>query len=144
MQSETLVNTMQYSLPDVETQTTVDTLRDMEGKASVNTLAEKGRRCLRKQSWQDTDRCDGHIFSSLRWLAKQWETCKLTMIETFPATLSELVSKILAITITCLKAEKPFKTDGDINAGLQAYTDVDTMNEFEAVALMHPKAYFFS
>ena len=71
-------------------------------------------------------------------MAKQWETCKLTVIETFPDTLSEVVSKIIAITITCLKA------DGDINAGLQAYTDVDTINEFEAVALIHPKAYFFS
>ena len=41
MQAETLVNTMQYSLPEVQAQTTVDTLRDMDGKASVNTLAER-------------------------------------------------------------------------------------------------------
>ena len=41
MHSETLVNTMQYSLPEVEAQTTVDTLRDMDGKASVNTLADR-------------------------------------------------------------------------------------------------------
>ena len=41
MQAETLVNTMQYSLPEVEVLTTVDTLRDMDGKASVNTLAER-------------------------------------------------------------------------------------------------------
>ena len=41
MQAETLANTMQYSLPEVEVQTTVDTLRDMDGKASVNTLAER-------------------------------------------------------------------------------------------------------
>ena len=40
MQAETLVNTMQYSLPEVQAQTTVDTLRDIDGKASVNTLAE--------------------------------------------------------------------------------------------------------
>ena len=32
---------MQYSLPEVEAQTTVDTLRDMDGKASVNTQAER-------------------------------------------------------------------------------------------------------
>ena len=38
VQVETLVNTMQYSLPEVEAQTTVDTLCDMDGKASVNTL----------------------------------------------------------------------------------------------------------
>ena len=41
MQAETLVNTMQYSLPEVEVLKTVDTLRDMDGKASVNTLAER-------------------------------------------------------------------------------------------------------
>ena len=41
MEAETLVNTMQYSLPEVEAQTTVDTLRDMDGKASVNTLADR-------------------------------------------------------------------------------------------------------
>ena len=37
MQAETLVKTMQYSLPEVEAQTTVDHLGDMDGKASVNT-----------------------------------------------------------------------------------------------------------
>ena len=41
MQTETLVNTMQYSLPELEAQTTVDTLRDMDGKASVNTLVHR-------------------------------------------------------------------------------------------------------
>ena len=34
MQTETLVNTMQYSLPEV-------TLRDMDGNASVNTLVHR-------------------------------------------------------------------------------------------------------
>ena len=32
---------MQYSLPEVEAQTTVDTLRDLDGKASVNTLVHR-------------------------------------------------------------------------------------------------------
>ena len=41
VEAETLVNTMQYSLPEVEAQTTVDTVCDMDGKASVNTLAER-------------------------------------------------------------------------------------------------------
>ena len=41
MQAETPFNTMQYSLPEVEVQITVDTLRDMDGKASVNTVTEK-------------------------------------------------------------------------------------------------------
>ena len=43
-----------------------------------------------------------------------------------------------------MKAEAPVKTHGDIDEGLEAYTDVDTINEFEAVALMHTKAYTFS
>ena len=34
---------MQYSLPEVEAQTTVDTLRYMHGKASVNTQADRVR-----------------------------------------------------------------------------------------------------
>ena len=42
VEAETLVNTIQYSLPEVEAQTTVDALRDMDAKASVNTLADRG------------------------------------------------------------------------------------------------------
>ena len=43
VKAETLVNMMQYSLPEVEAQTTVDTLRYMHGKASVNTQADRVR-----------------------------------------------------------------------------------------------------
>ena len=41
VQAETLVNMMQYSLPEVEAQTTDDTLCYMDGKASVNTQADR-------------------------------------------------------------------------------------------------------
>ena len=41
MQAETLVNKMQYGLPEVEAETTVNTLCGMDGKASVNTLADR-------------------------------------------------------------------------------------------------------
>ena len=41
MQADTLVNTMQYILQEVEAQTTVYTLRNIDGKASVNTLADR-------------------------------------------------------------------------------------------------------
>ena len=41
MQAETLVNTMHYSLRKVETETPVDTLRDMDPKASAKTLAKR-------------------------------------------------------------------------------------------------------
>ena len=64
----------------------------------------------------------------------------MTRDDTFPDTLSELVANTIAITITCVKTDAPVKTDGDIDAALQAYTDVDTINEFEPVPLLHPKA----
>ena len=80
----------------------------------------------------------------LRWLAKHCDTCRLTLVDTFPDTLSEVVAKTIAITITSLKAEAQVKTDGDIDAGFQAYTDVDTINEFAPLALVHRKAYTFS
>ena len=41
VQAEALVNTIKYCLPEVDAQTTVDTLLDMDGKASVNTQADK-------------------------------------------------------------------------------------------------------
>ena len=41
VQAETLVNTMQYSLPEVQAQTTVENLRNIDGKSSVNTLADR-------------------------------------------------------------------------------------------------------
>ena len=62
----------------------------------------------------------------------------------FPDTLSELVANTIAITITCVKTKAPVKTDDDIDAGFQAYTDVDTINEFQPVALVLAKAYTFS
>ena len=70
--------------------------------------------------------------------------CRLTLVDTFPNTLSEVVAKTIAITITCVKAEAPVKTEGDIDAGLEAYTDVDTINEFEALALVYPQSHTFS
>ena len=62
--------------------------------------------------------------------------CRLTLVDAFPDTLSEVVAKTIAITITCVKAEQPVKTAGD--------TDVATINEFEAVAQGHPKSHTFS
>ena len=66
--------------------------------------------------------------------------CMLTLVDTFPDTLLEVVPKTFPKTITCVKAKVPVKTDGDIDAGLEAYTDVDTINEFGAVALVDLKA----
>ena len=133
---------MQYSLPEVEAQTTVDTLRDMDGKASVNTQADRVEEVNGDKIGKTG--CDRRITCSLRWLAKHWETCRLTLDDTFPGTVSVVVANTIAITITCVKTEALVKTDGDIDAALQAYTDVDTINELEPVALVHPKAYTFS
>ena len=66
------------------------------------------------------------------------------MVDTFRDTVSEVVAKTNAITITCAKVEAQVKTDSDIDAGLQAYTDFDTINTFQALALVHRKAYTFS
>ena len=41
MKAKTLVNTMYYSLLKVKAQTPVDGLRDLDRKASANTLANK-------------------------------------------------------------------------------------------------------
>ena len=46
--------------------------------------------------------------------------CRLTVVDTFFDTLSEVVAKTIAITITCVKVEAPVKTDCDIDAELQA------------------------
>ena len=70
--------------------------------------------------------------------------CRLTLVDKFPDTLSQEIAKTIALTIRCVKAEAPVKTDGDIDAGLEPYTDVDTINEFKAVAFVHRKAYTFS
>ena len=43
--------------------------------------------------------------------------CRQTLDDKFPDTLSEVVTKTIAITITCVKSEAPVKTDGDIDAG---------------------------
>ena len=41
IEAETLVKTMHYSLRKVKAQTPVDALRDMDSKASANTLANR-------------------------------------------------------------------------------------------------------
>ena len=41
MEAETLVKTMHYSLRKVEAETPVDTLSDMDSKASAKTLAKR-------------------------------------------------------------------------------------------------------
>ena len=65
------------------------------------------------------------------------------LVDTFPDTLSEMVAKTIADTLTCVEAEAPVKT-GDTIAGVDPYTDLDIINEFEAMALVYTQAYTFS
>ena len=53
------------------------------------------------------------------------------LIDMFPDTLSEVVAKIIANTLTCVEAA-PAVT-----------TDLDTRNEVEAEALAYTQAYTF-
>ena len=48
-----------------------------------------------------------------------------------------MLAKTIADPLTCVEVKAPVKTEGDIDAGLEAYTDVDTINEFEALALVY-------
>ena len=70
--------------------------------------------------------------------------CRLTLVDTFPDTISEVVAKTLVITITCVKTEAPVKTNGDIDAGLQAYTHVDKINEFKTCGTVASQGLTFS
>lgn len=71
-------------------------------------------------------------------MAKQSVTWRLTLVDTFSDTLPEMMAKKIAETPTCVEVKAPVKSEGDIDAGLEAYTDVDTINEFEALALVYP------
>ena len=77
-------------------------------------------------------------------MAKHSAAWRLTLVITFPNTLPEVVAKTITHTLTCVEVEAPVKTEGDIDAGLEAYTDVDTINEFEALALVYPQTHTFS
>lgn len=71
-------------------------------------------------------------------MAKQSVTWRLTLVDTFSDTLPEMMAKKIAETLTCVEVKAPVKSEGDIDAGLEASTDVDTINEFEALALVYP------
>ena len=77
-------------------------------------------------------------------MAKHSAAWRLTLVVTIPDKLPEVVPKTIAHTLTCVEVEAPVKTEGDIDAGLEAYTDVDTINEFEALALVYPQTHTFS
>ena len=58
-------------------------------------------------------------------------------------TLSEVVTKTIAITLTCVKAEALVKTEADTLEGEKAYMCLDTQNEVEAKAQVYTRAHTF-
>lgn len=59
-------------------------------------------------------------------------------------TLSEVVTKTIAITLTCVKAKALVKTEADTLAGEKAYLCLDAKNEVKAKALVYTRAHTFS
>ena len=66
-----------------------------------------------------------------------------TLIDTRPYTLSHVVAKTIADTLTCVEFKAPVKTEGISVADVEAYIDINTLNEFEAKALVYTQAYKF-
>ena len=51
--------------------------------------------------------------------------------------------KTFAYTLTCVQSEAPVKTKIDSNAALKPYTEVETLKEDEAVAIVYTRAHMF-
>ena len=51
--------------------------------------------------------------------------------------------KKFAYTLTCVQSEAPVKTEIDSNAALKPYTEVETLKEDEAVAIVYARAHMF-
>ena len=66
-----------------------------------------------------------------------------TLIDTRPYTLSHVVAKTIANTLTCVEFKAPVKTEGDSVADVEAYIDINTLNEYAAKALVYTQAYKF-
>ena len=65
------------------------------------------------------------------------------LVDIFHDTLSEVVAKTIADTLTCVVAEAPVKTT-DTLAGVKAYLCLDKLNEVEGEALVYTQAHTFS
>ena len=51
-----------------------------------------------------------------------------------------VLGKTFADTLTCVDSNALVKTESDSNAALKPYTEVDTLNEDEAVAIVYTQA----
>ena len=51
--------------------------------------------------------------------------------------------KTFADTLTCVESEAPVKTEIESNAALKPYTEVETLKEYKAVAIVSTQAHMF-
>ena len=65
------------------------------------------------------------------------------LVDTVPYTISELVAKTIADTLSCVKTKAPVKKESPTFLPVSAYTVVHTLNEVEAEALVYTQAYKF-
>lgn len=54
-----------------------------------------------------------------------------------------MVAKIIADTLTCLEDKAQVKTEGDTNAGVDAYTVLNTLNKVKPEALVYTQPRTF-
>ena len=65
------------------------------------------------------------------------------MVDTLPETISEVVDKTFADILSCLETEALFNTEGDTVLAVEAFTDVNTLNEVKTEALVFTQAHTF-
>ena len=58
-------------------------------------------------------------------------------------TESEVVTKTIAITLTCVKSEALVKTEAETLAGEKTYLCLETRNEVETKVLVYTRAHTF-
>ena len=53
------------------------------------------------------------------------------------------MAKTIPDTLTCVEFKAPLKTEGDSVEDVEAYIDINTLEQFEAKALVYTQAYKF-
>ena len=51
------------------------------------------------------------------------------------------MAKTIPDTLTCVEFKAPFKTEGDSVEDVEAYIDINTLEQFEAKALVYTQGY---
>ena len=53
------------------------------------------------------------------------------------------MAKTIPDTLTCVEFKAPLKTEGDSVEDVEAYIDINTLEQFEAKALVYTQGYKF-